>query len=78
MLLILLLIRGNIESTYKDGLFSTDIFASEPAGRFICAICHDVLKDACALNCGHTFCGGVLIHIVQVVAIRRVLTAAFW
>ena len=40
--------------------YSTDIFASEPAKRFICAICHDVLKDACSLNCGHTFCGGCI------------------
>ena len=36
--------------------YSTDIFSSEPAEGFICAICHDVLKDACSLNCGHTFC----------------------
>ena len=40
--------------------YSTDIFASEPSEGFICAICHDVLKDACALNCGHTFCGGCI------------------
>ena len=36
--------------------YSTDKFCSTPADSFICAICHDVLKDACALNCGHTFC----------------------
>ena len=36
--------------------YATDIFSSEPAGC-ICAICHDVLKDAVSLkNCGHTFC----------------------
>ena len=40
--------------------YSTDIFASEPSEGFICAICHDVLKDACSLNCGHTFCGGCI------------------
>ena len=36
--------------------YSTDKFCSTPAESFICAICHDVLKDARALNCGHTFC----------------------
>ena len=40
--------------------YSTDIFASEPSEGFICAICHDVLKDACSLNCGHTFCEGCI------------------
>ena len=36
--------------------YSTDIFSSEPSESCTCAICHDVLKDACSLNCGHTFC----------------------
>ena len=36
--------------------YSTDIFSSEPSESCTCAICHDVLKNACALNCGHTFC----------------------
>ena len=40
--------------------YSTDIFASGPSEGFICAICHDVLKDAFSLNCGHTFCGGCI------------------
>ena len=40
--------------------YSTDKFCSTPAESFICAICHDVLKDACSLNCGHTFCGGCI------------------
>jgi hypothetical protein len=35
----------------------TDIFLSYPDNSFICAICHDVLKDAsCFKECGHTFC----------------------
>lgn len=37
--------------------FSTDMFLSEPSDSFICVICHDVLKDAVSINCGHTFCG---------------------
>ena len=36
--------------------YSTDLFSSEPSESCTCAICHDVLKDACSLNCGHTFC----------------------
>ena len=38
--------------------YATDIFFSEPpASSCICAICHDVLKDASSLSgCGHTFC----------------------
>ena len=36
--------------------YSTDIFSSEPSESCSCAICHDVLKNACSLNCGHTFC----------------------
>ena len=34
----------------------TDIFSSEPSASCICVICHDVLKDASSLQCGHTFC----------------------
>ena len=37
--------------------YSTDIFTTEPADSCICAICHDVLKDASSLtDCGHSFC----------------------
>jgi hypothetical protein len=32
------------------------LVSSEPSESCTCAICHDVLKNACALNCGHTFC----------------------
>lgn len=32
------------------------MFVERPSGGCICAICHDVLQDASALNCGHTFC----------------------
>ena len=36
----------------------SDIFSIEPSDGFICAICHDVLKDASTFKeCGHTFCG---------------------
>ena len=35
---------------------STDIFLNKPADTCICAVCHDVLKDASSLNCGHSFC----------------------
>lgn len=36
---------------------STDIFLNDPADSCICAICHDVLKDASSLtDCGHSFC----------------------
>ena len=35
----------------------TDIFSPGPSTGFICAICHDVLKDASTFReCGHTFC----------------------
>ena len=36
--------------------YPTDIFLTEPADSCLCAICHDVLKDASSLNCGHSFC----------------------
>ena len=36
--------------------YSTEIFIPEPCQGVLCAICHDVLKDATAFNCGHTFC----------------------
>ena len=36
--------------------YSTDIFLNEPADSCLCAICHDVLKEASSLNCGHSFC----------------------
>jgi len=35
---------------------STDIFLDKPADTCICAVCHDVLKDASSLSCGHSFC----------------------
>jgi len=35
---------------------STDIFLNKPADTCICAVCHDVLKEASSLNCGHSFC----------------------
>ena len=35
----------------------TEIFSSPPPDRDICAICHDVLKNAVSMKeCGHTFC----------------------
>lgn len=34
----------------------TDIFLEQPSASCVCAICHDVLRDASSLNCGHTFC----------------------
>ena len=37
--------------------YSTDIFLNETADSCICAICHDVLKEASSLtDCGHSFC----------------------
>lgn len=45
--------------------FGTDIFTSEPAASCICAICHDVLKDASALNCGHTFCEECIASVLE-------------
>lgn len=37
--------------------YSTDIFLNETADSCICAICHDVLKDASSpTDCGHSFC----------------------
>ena len=33
-----------------------EIFTSPPPDSCICAICHDVLKDAVGINCGHSFC----------------------
>lgn len=36
--------------------YSTDIFTPEPSSGTLCAVCHDVLKDASSLSCGHTFC----------------------
>lgn len=34
-----------------------DIFTAPPSDSAICAICHDVLKDAVSMKeCGHTFC----------------------
>ena len=34
-----------------------DIFLSTPDNTLICAICHDVLKNASSFKaCGHTFC----------------------
>ena len=36
--------------------YPTDIFTTEPADSCLCAICHDVLKEASSLNCGHSFC----------------------
>jgi len=36
--------------------YPTDIFLNEPADSCICAICHDVLKEASSLSCGHSFC----------------------
>jgi len=38
--------------------FEIDIFSTEPSASCICAVCHDVLKEASSLNCGHTFCDG--------------------
>eukprot|EP00956_Cyclotella_meneghiniana_P019178 scaffold32681_cov60-Cyclotella_meneghiniana.AAC.2 len=33
-----------------------EIFTSPPPDSCICAVCHDVLKDAVGINCGHSFC----------------------
>ena len=33
-----------------------EIFTSPPPESCICAVCHDVLKDAVGINCGHSFC----------------------
>lgn len=35
-----------------------DIFLEQPSASCMCAICHDVLREASALTCGHThtFC----------------------
>ena len=41
--------------------YSTDLFTTEPAAGCICAICHDVLKDASSfVECGHTFCNSCI------------------
>jgi hypothetical protein len=35
-----------------------DIFATPPPDSYICAICHDILKDPVSFKCGHTYCDG--------------------
>ena len=46
--------------------YATDIFSPAPSASCICAVCHDVLKDAISLNCGHTFCASVRLFVLLV------------
>ena len=45
--------------------YSTDIFTTPPPDGCICAVCHDVLKDASSFNCGHTFCSSCVSDVTR-------------
>jgi len=38
----------------------TNIFSPTPSENWLCAICADVLRDACITECGHTFCSNCI------------------
>ena len=56
--------------------YSTEIFISEPCQGVLCAICHDVLKDAKAFNCGHTFCANCVDDINNITIILSLAMTA--
>ena len=51
----------------------TDIFVPELSSAFVCAICHDVLKDASTFReCGHSFCRSCITNYLAVQTLARV------
>ena len=38
----------------------SSIFSPTPSENWLCAICADVLQDACITECGHTFCSNCI------------------
>lgn len=45
--------------------FSDELFETPPSQHLICAVCHDVFRDASMLRCGHTFCHNCIIKTLS-------------